>query len=123
MLNILVLTNRLEERAFLRSRLSRQGYRVIDFDRQLESLESCLRITEHIDAAFLPSRDIALIRALRAHPSTAKATVICFVSQTSKLELDDPEAKDCDLIIKRPNGQEELLEALVEALHSRGTFS
>ncbi|GEM_PF-2563820 len=123
MLTILVLTNRAEERAFLQSRLSRQGYQVVDFDRQQESLETCLGNAKHIDAAFLPSRDIALIRKLREHPSSAEATIICFVSQTSQLELDDPNAKGCDLIIKRPNGQEELLEALVEALHSRGVIS
>lgn len=123
MLTILLLTNRVEERTFLESRLSRQGYRIIGFDRQRESLETCLGNAKHVDAVFLPSRDVSLIRKLRAHATTAEATVICVVSQTSQLELDDPTAKGCDVIIQRPSGQEELLETLVEALYGNGAVS
>lgn len=123
MLSLLLLSNRAEEIAFLQSRLNRQGYRVVIYDRPIESLESCLEKAEQIDAAFLPARDIGLIRELRGHLKTKDSTIICFQSQTSQLVLEDPNVRDCDLVIKRPNTQEELLQALVDALQAKGLLN
>lgn len=121
MLNLLLLTNRADEIAFLKPRLNRQGYRVMVFDRLLESLDTFLERCGPVDAAFLPSRDSALVRELRGHPRVVDAPIICFLTPPG--HPHDPALRGCDLIINRPNTQEELLQSLVDVLQARGKLA
>lgn len=123
MLNLLLLTNRADEIAFLKPRLSRQGYRVMVFDRHLESLDSFLERIGPIDAAFLPSRDSTFIRELRGNPWALETPIICFLTSPDPLPADDPALRGCDLIINRPSTQGELLQSLVDVLHARGKLA
>lgn len=119
MLSMLVISDRPEEQRFLESRLSRQGYRIVLFDRSAEPLEACLEREQPIDAVFMPARDIQLLDQLRAHAVSREAIIICVASQTSQLSQDEGARRGCDVVIKRPSTQEEVLQALVEVFEKR----
>lgn len=119
MLSLLLISDRPEEQRFLETRLSRQGYRIVHFDRAVEPLSTCLGREEPIDVVFMPSRDLQLLDQLRTHEASREATVICMASQTSQLSLDEGTRRGCDVVIKRPSTQEEILQALVEVFEKR----
>lgn len=120
MLSMLLISDRPEEQRFLESRLSRQGYRIIHFNRSVEPLTACLEREHPIDAVFMPSRDLQLLEQLRAHEASREATIICIASQKSQLSLDEGTRRGCDVVIKQPSTQEEILQALVEIFEKRG---
>lgn len=119
MLSLLLISDRPEEQRFLETRLSRQGYSIILFDRSAEPLTACLEREQAIDAVFMPSRDLQLLDQLRTHEASRDATVICMASQTSQLSLDEGTRRGCDVVIKRPSSQEEILQALLEVFEKR----